>query len=153
MCFLESVREKDVDMRPTSGQFVRKRPLSVGVSLCLSCSFAQSEATSPSSSMQPPRPRSKDQGPGALRPGGVRPLMCSSMFSSQTQAAPASPESQTRKPTWERGTRRATPHPMQDEVPASVHCTYSPGILLPTHPGIRIGGGGGWWSWVDTGWR
>ena len=55
--------EKDEYSRLTSGQFVRERLLSVHRPI--SCAFAQSEATSLSPSIQPPRPgqRAKTRGP------------------------------------------------------------------------------------------
>lgn len=54
------------------------------------------------------------------------------------QAAQVPTLGQPRKPTWERGTRRAIPTSSAGWSPKLEQWTCRPGVSLPTQPGIRM---------------
>lgn len=106
--FFRRVRQKDADLRLTSGQFVRERPLSFSRWVGLSLLRVLTKGGHPLCRLFAAcLPWPKGRGPGALSPGG---MMCAPVFRSSAQAAQAPARGQAGNPTQERGTPVATPY-------------------------------------------
>lgn len=106
--FFRRVRQKDADLRLTSGQFVRQRPLSFSRRVGLSLLRFRTQGGHPLCRLFAARlPCPKARGPGALSPGG---MMCAPVFRASAQAARVPARGQAGNPTQERGTPVAAPH-------------------------------------------